>query len=439
MTIPASASASRFWATRLTVGALLGAIVGGILGGVVFGAFGTESTAVALIRLTPPPEFTAIATGADRTTPDTDVYISQYLAGEVAYLSGTGFSRSVAANLGQSEPDEIDVLREIGSSVVAISSSADSDADAVRTVQTAIDVYRAQVAQRAERQLRPILPALDEWEAAANAAGDAPRARQIQILRESLELQAGATANVTVLQPPTVDDVVARQWLIGAALGALIGGTAVPLGLMALRRRSGRVMSSAEVSAYVDGMMVPAVDLARVAPRSRSKNLIALARTLYAQCPSPGRARTIVIVGASPSSGTSSIAWLFEKAAAETEPVRSIRLRDESTASFRPIAGDATLIIDAGAIGESALIGEVVRQATELIMVARLNADTVQQIQAVRSATASGDAPLVAVLTYRPWSGFSRSGGGEDAVRERGPVGSAKGDSPTTTIESPHQ
>ena len=405
------ASASRIWVTRLVMGAIIGAIVGAAVGAAAFSVLGTDSTATSLVRLTPPPELMAIATGADRNTPDTDVYITQYMTGEVAYLSGDGFTRAVGASLGQSGPARIDVLQEIGSSVVVFSGRADSDADAIRLVQAAIDTYRAQIAQRSERQLRPILPALDEWEREAIAAGDAPEVRQIQTLRERLRLQATAPAGITVLQPPTVDDPAVGHWLLGAALGALLGGTAIPLWQMARRRRAGLLASPNDLSDTVDGVIVPTVDLAHAAPRSRSKELAVIARTLYAQCPSPGPARTIVIVGASPSSGTSILASLFERAAAETGPVHAIRLRDVATPSLAPAAGDATTVIDAGAIGETWLFQDAVRQATDLIVVARLGVDTVAQLFTVRSATAASDTPLVAVMTYGKRRAFSRNGG----------------------------
>lgn len=438
VTVRTPASASRIWVSRLAVGAAIGALCGAVLGGVAFSVLGTDSTATSLVRLTPPPELMAIATGADRSTPDTDVYISQYMTGEVAYLSGIGFTRAVGASLGQSGPAQIDVLQEIGSSVVVFTGKADSDADAIRTVQAAIDVYRAQIAQRSERQLRPILPALDEWEEEATGAGDFPRVRQIRELRESLRLQAGTPASVTVLQPPTVDEAMVDKWMLGAALGALIGGTAVPLAQMARRRKSGYLTSAAEISDTVDGVIVPAVDLRQAVPRSRSKKLVMLARTLYAQCPSPGPARTIVLIGASPSSGTSIIASLFERAAAETGPVRAIRLRDEATPSIHSADGDSTLVIDAGAIGDSWLIEEAIRQATDLIVVARLGVDTAQQVFMVRSATAASEVPLAAVVTFRPWRGFSRS----DGAVARDADGAARtdgGGSPMTTSGSSHQ
>lgn len=437
MRVPAQAY--RIWGARLVVGAAVGALLGALLGGIVFTALRTDSTATALVRLTPPAELTALVTGAARTTPDSDAYIDQYMAGELAYLSGVGFARAVGERLGKSGPVQIDVLQEIGSSVVVFSSSAGSDNDAIRTAQAAIDVYRGQIEERFERQLRPILPALDDWERAARAAGDGPRLRQIQTLRESIRLQAGAPASVAVLQPPTVGQTAGGQWLIGAVLGALLGGTAIPLLQMARRRKSGCLTSAAAIADQVDGVIVPAVDLGQAASPPQSKNVASLARTLYAQCPSTGRPRAIVLIGASPSSGTSVVASLFEMAAAEAGPVKAIRLTNELAPTSLSTDGNATLIVDAGAIGDSWLIEQAIRQATDLIVVARLGVDTEQQVFTVRSATTASEVPLAAVLTYLPLRGFSRSAGAPDG-RDADIVVRTDTDSSTrTTTRSPHR
>ena len=249
--------------------------------------------------------------------------------------------------------------------------------------------------------------------------------RQVQELRESIGLQAGTPASVTVLQAPAVDQTSGSRWLLGAVLGALLGGALVPLRQISRRRKSGYLTSASDVSDKVDGVIVPAVDLRRAGSDTGSNTSDTLARTLYAQCSSPGPARTIVLIGASPSSGTSVIASLFEKAAAEAGPVRAIRLQDESAPPLRS-AADATLVVDAGAIGDSWLMEEAVRQATDLIVVARLGADTVQQVFTVRSATTASEVPLAAVMTFRSRHGFSLSERTDDTA----------GDESSTTTRS---
>jgi hypothetical protein len=100
---------------------------------------------------------------------------------------------------------------------------------------------------------------------------------------------------------------------------------------------------------------------------------------------------------------------------------------------------DSTVIIDAGALGDSWRIAEAVRRATDLIVVTRLGADTAEQVLTVRSATTASDAPLAAVMTYRRWRGFSRSEG--DAVARDVEVAdrSGSGGSTMTTSGSSHQ
>lgn len=381
---------------RLAVGAVLGALLGAVVGGAAFLALGADSTATSMVRLAPPAELAALASGAQRTTPDSDTYVTQYVTGEVAYLSGVGFARDVAAELGQSDPAQLDVLSEMGSSVVILSASAATDSDAVTLVQTALDVYSAELAERSELQSRLVLDTLDQWEAAAVEGADFVRVQQVRALRQSIELQVSAPVSITVLAPPAVEQGTSSRPLIGAVLGALVGATAVPMLLRARRRRSGLVTSAAGVADAVDGVMVPHVDLSQ--PEEQPTSAISLARTLFAQRHSTGPAPTIVVIGAGGQSGTSVVAALLAAAAAEQGPVVTTKLSDEAPQT----APDAvTEVIDGGALADSPSIGAAIQRATDLIVVCRLDVDTVEQVQTVRSATASAAAPLIGVFTYR--------------------------------------
>ncbi|MCV7421467.1 hypothetical protein H7K45_13020 [Mycobacterium yunnanensis] len=401
--------ASRRRSARLAAGVAVGAVVGAAVGGLCFSALGTESTATALVRITPPAELTALATGADRSTPDTEAYVTQYVAGEVAFLSGTGFTRAVGASLGQNDSAKVDVLQEKGSAVIDFSGSAASDAEAIRLVQAAIDVYRGQVGERSKRQLLTILPALDAWEAEANAAGDLARVRDVRTVRESIDLAAGTPATIAVLQAPTAQGASESRWLLGAVLGALIGASLVPLRQFARRRKTGYLAAANDVVAYVDRVIGPTVDLDEVARLDQSG---VLGRTLLAQCTSPGPARIVVVIGASSSSGAEVVASLLAAAAAEGGPVKFIRLQDESSSPFGAVEDGATVVVDAGALGDSWLLSEAVRHATDLIVVARLDVDTVQQLYLVRSATSASSRGLAAIVTYRPRHRPPRHGSG---------------------------
>ncbi|MDZ4268967.1 MAG: hypothetical protein U1D00_25330, partial [Mycobacterium sp.] len=54
-----------------------------------------------------------------------------------------------------------------------------------------------------------------------------------------------------------------------------------------------------------------------------------------------------------------------------------------------------------GVVGDTALSPDVVAGATVIVLVARIEADTVAQVVTLRSATAAGAAPVMAVFTHR--------------------------------------
>ena len=398
-----SGPASRAWIARLIAGAIIGICVGAILGGLIFHTLSSDATATSFIRITQPVDLAAIAAGATQSTPDTNSNTENYVSGEVAYLSGHGFAQAVGNKLGKSDPADLKVAQDGHSSVVTISSTSATGDDAVKTVQAAIDVYRQQVAQRTDQQMRSILPALAQWEQVASDANNGARVQDVQNLRANIQLRAAQSSAIAVLQPPTTNDPSDHPWLIGVLFGGLVGGSLLVLGLMAYRKRSGRLTSATDISDAVDGVIVPPVDLRQPRRRSLCDKRTLLARTLYAQCPGAGPSRIIVLIGASPSSASAVVASLIKFAAAENGRVTSAKLTDGPIPSLPPADQETTLIIDVGAIGESKLTAEAIGVATDLIMVARFGADTVGQALAVRSATASSEAPLMAVFTYRPW------------------------------------
>jgi len=380
----------RAWRARLIAGALLGLFLGAALGGLTFGFLSTDSTATAFIRINPPVDFSAVAGGADQATPVPQDMSENYVAGEVSYLSGEGFAQAVGRKLALSEPASIVVAQAGGSSAVTISNSSPSADEARRTVQTAIDIYGQQLAQRVDQQLRTILPALDQWQQADAADGE--RIARVIALREAIVLQAAQASVVAVLQPPTVSDPRLSRWLIGVLLGGLLGAALVVLVVMRRARRSGQPMLVTQSAAATDGVLVPAVNIR--APSSTERS--ALARTLYTQCVPAKPNRVIVVLGATEDSGTSIIARMLEFAAGEQETVPSGAAADQH----------ATQIIEAGAIGASASAHHAINMATTIVVVVRIDHDTAAQALttcSACSAASTGGAPVLAVFTYRPW------------------------------------
>jgi len=371
---------SRLLRVKLFIAALIGLGVGALIGALVTTAMGAETTATAFVRLHYPVDLTAIAGGASQVTPDNQSNTGNFVAGEIAYLSGEGFAQTVAAKLAKNKPVILDVGQAADSSVVTISASASTAQDAIRTVQTVIDVYAQELQQRMDAQLRTILPALDQWQ--RNAGGDPARLQDVQRLRDSIELQSLQASRLDIVQPPTPDPAASHRWVMGAVLGAVVGAALLVATLLVLRRRSGRAALVKTVTDTVDGILLPALDLA-VAPRAKWGDEEARqARTLYAQCPGADADRTILVVGVSAGSGVSVVSELLSYAATTSAPA-------------------GARIVDGGVVGDSTLTPEVVDAATDIVLVARLEHDTMAQALAARSATASGPAPVAAVFTYR--------------------------------------
>jgi hypothetical protein len=395
-----TSSASRDWLFSLVIAAVVGIGLGALVGGLAFRVQNGDVVATALVRVTPPVDLGTIATGTAET--QWEAKTEGYVSGEVAYLSGQGFARAVGDALGSRDPAAITVTQNAMSPVLTMTARGKSASDADETVRTAIDVYRQQLTQRTDQQLKSILPTLEDWESAAVEAGDGARAEDVRTRRAAIQLHAAQSDVVEVLQPPAADASAGGRWMIGALFGGIAGGLLAILGLSAYRNRSGRLRSAADVADVVDGFIVPPVDLRQRDDRQSRAQSASLGRTMYAQCRGSAPNRVILLIGASPRSGTDVVASLLQSAAAEHGPAEYLDLK---TAEKLPSPTNKmrTLIVDAGALGESALAAEVIRAATDLIVVARLDSDTTAQMLAVRSATASSRVPLIALFTYRPW------------------------------------
>ncbi|OBB70335.1 hypothetical protein A6B34_18075 [Mycolicibacterium monacense] len=377
---------SRLVRVKYIAAALVGVCIGALSGGLAFAAMGTDTSATAFVRLQNPADLTAIAAGASQVTPDNQGNTSNFVGGEIAYLSGEGFAQAVARKMAMDEPAELNVAQAGESAVVTISNSSKSRGDAIRTVQVAIDLYRQELSQRVDEQLRTILAALSRWQ--QDETADPVRMQELARIRAAVELQASEASTLLVVQPPTPNHDSSGQWLIGVFLGGLLGGSGAVAILLARRRRSGRAAMTATLSDSVDGVLVPAVDLGAAAPDNHDGEQARVARTLYAQCPAAARGGVLLVIGASPSSGSAEVAELLELGAADQPP--SVRVRH------------------GGVVGDPTLTPDLITAATGIVLVARIDADTAAQAVALRSATADSDAPVVAAFTYHRAAGAHR-------------------------------
>ena len=379
-----SALETRFARTRMLIAAVIGLLVGALLGGLAFAAMPADSTATAFLRLQNPVDLTAIAGGADQITPDNQDNTGTFVAGEIAYLSGEGFAQAVARKM--AEDNE--------SAMVTISVTSPTEGQAVRTVQAAIDLYTAELEQRIDEQLRTILPTVTQWQ--QTGTEDPLRMQDLQRLRESVELQAAEAATLMVVQPPTPNYPSSKRWLIGVVLGALLGGAGAAVFVLARQRRAGRGAVVDTLTDCVDGVLVPAVDLDMPPREHWGEDQLRLARTLYTQVPVPGTSPTILVVGATSASGGAQVAELLEAAATETRPATASTGQHAS-----PPDSTGARVVAGGAVGDPTLTPDAVAEATAILLVARIDTDTAAQVLALRSAAGAGDAPVLAVFTYR--------------------------------------
>lgn len=359
---------SRLVIAKVIPGAVAGLILGALLGGLTFGALGSDTTATAFLRLRNPADLSAIAGGASQITPDTSDNASSFTAGEIAYLSGEGFAQAVGRKMALDEPAEFTVAQASESSIITVSSTDSSDDVAIRTVQTVIDLYRDDLEQRTDEQLRLLLPTVTRWQ---QQAPDPLRAQELQRIRDSIEIQAADAGTLLVVQPPSPNHPSSQQWLIGAVLGGLLGAACVAGYLLTRRRRTGRAALVSTLTGGVDGVLVPPVD-----PDIAGEERLRIARSLVAQLPSVGPDRLILVIGVSATSGGAAVASLLQAAA------------------------DGARVVFDGVLGSTTLTPDVIAAATDIVVVARLDSDTAPQVLGLQSAIASAAAPTAALFTY---------------------------------------
>lgn len=369
----------RGWHARLAIGAIVGLLIGAVVGGLAFSTLSTATTATAFIRITPPVDLTALAGGAQQTTPDIGNGPKEYVSGEVAYLSGEGFAKAVGDAAGLPGPAPIIVSQAQESAVVSISNRSPTPEQAQRVVQTAIDIYNRTLARAVEDQLQTILPTLEQWQRAG--AADGQPVADIAALRQAVLLQSTQAGHVNVVQPPTLADQGMSRWLIGAQLGGLLGAAAVILILMTRTRRAGHPFLVEQIAQVVDGIVIPAVNTRRPSDAGPAS----VARTLYTQCAGAVSPYTIAVLGTSPRSQAPVVAAMLESVAAERGPTYGAH------------------VVDAETIGPSPQTQEAIRTADTVVVVTKLNGDTAEQALTTCKAARAGGTPVLAVFTYQPW------------------------------------
>jgi uncharacterized membrane protein YeaQ/YmgE (transglycosylase-associated protein family) len=402
-----SQPASRIWIATLAVGMVVGIGAGAMVARFMTSDQPVMVTASSMIRVFEPSNLAAMATGG--SDQPTQGNAENYVSGELAYLSGSGFAQAVGNALGARAPDDISVTQNGTSSVLTLTADWATNAEAVKTVQAAVDLYERQLRERRQQQARSVLSALDRWAKEAGYSAESPAPADLRATRDRVELQAAQPGGVELMQLPTEvwSAGTSQQSRLMTLFGGLVGGLLVVTVLTAYRNRSHRLRSAALLAEAVDSVIVPAVDLSDRLPSHTDPRGAAAgrARTILAQCAATAPAPVVAVVGASGRSGTAHVAALLAFAAAEHGPVTKVTLTDAGVTRADLTGGHGALIIDAGPIGSSALAAEAVAAATHVLLVARLNVDCMSDVLAASSATELTGVPLQAVVTYRPWWG----------------------------------
>jgi hypothetical protein len=366
---------------------LAAAAVGAAIGASVL-APTAGATATSLIRMDFPIDANQIMTGTQpfpEAQPD-------YLAGEMVYLRSEGFVNAVARSLDQESLPTVTASLNGESNVVTISATADSGSEAIHTVDAAVATYIQHVQQERQSRYQPPLdavnatiPRLEEANRMAAELAMVPLEPTDELValylqRTSLEVQLQRAPAVGIIEPTELaasNAALPTSWL-GLVGGGLAGALLGLAGALAWRSRSGTLSSPEQLGV---GDQAPLRPVLRLSKRGVDA---AAGRAIHAQLPRSQGGR-IVVVGASAGSGSAAVARYIAAGVEEHEAVSE---------SIRP-----TTIVNGGSLDDSPALIDAADQASQIVVVARLNYDVADEVGAVIKAMAQRDVPVAVVCT----------------------------------------
>jgi hypothetical protein len=307
----------------------------------------------------------------------------------------------------------LSATQDAQSSIVTLSASDANFDGAARIVNAALKVYdghaRQLISERGKAAIDGINAILVREKTSptdpAPPPGDTRTDRQtptdqLQAQLYWIEVQTQRLTPFQVVSPPSETNTGGvPKWQLGVVGGALLGGLALLGGALVWRRRVGVVTSPSALDPVVQRVLVPTVALGRLAPGSAAHT--ALARTLNNQL-SAARAGTILVVGASAESGTSDIARLIAAAGKEHSEVRLVDLSGspDSVEAFRAgLASGTASVIDGGSIDTSPLLPQAADVAGQVVVVARIGSDVIDEVRTTALLATDRDLPVCAVCT----------------------------------------
>ena len=310
---------------------LAGMVLGGVLGGIYSAstAGGAEASALVEIYATDTATLPSRNTGGSGSAADE---IANFAANEFVALSGEAFKESVATAVGDPKAPAITVTRVGQSTVASFSAKGDTDEAGLRVVRTAVDLYTQRRARDLEDYARRTVGGIDRTVADLQAATP-PRSQGVEVqqrvdrlLAQRADLELLLNSDVSpakVVGPPSSVAPSGTPWLLGGALGALVGGLAAVGALTFRRSKTSLILDTAAAESVVAPILHPVVAL----PADWQQRTLSVgsARDRYAARLLAGQVagsrplvgRAVGVVGASAQSGARAVATLLAVGAAE--------------------------------------------------------------------------------------------------------------------------
>jgi len=377
------------WVAPLWPVTIVGAALGAAVGSLVVTPVVTYS-ATSVVALEVPIGINQLMTGMQQFSDS----IPDYLGGELTYLNSEGFRGAVGVKLGRpASAPEVIATRSGKSDLFTLAASAQSAADARRVVDAAVATYMDHVREvntdrykSAVAAIDAVVPVLEQNKQHAGIVATPPELAALYNQRAALQVQLQRDPGVIVVEP-TADKGSTTPLPLGPIGGGAVGGLLALGAALIWRSRRGIITSPKQIG----DQLAPCP----VVPLGESDIDQTIARSIYAVLPPPRTGR-IVVVGASANSQSQAVADYVSFAASEHGPVKDVDLSD-TTNSSGPDPDDITIVVNAGPWASSSAVTDVIDDANQIIIVARLNIDTRQSVAELCQAMSQQSAPFCVV------------------------------------------
>lgn len=381
------------WPATL-VGVVLGAIIGTL---VALSITADATTATTQVRIDPPVDPNQILTNSPMPA-DT---LQGYLAGEVAYLTSSGFHDAVAKELGGDASPALTATQQGQAAIIAIAATEPTPDAAKRTVDVALKVYGGHVYDLNKVRVQSALDAVNgavvrlRQQAVADAATQSEpfdeavfneRTKDLDGKRVALESQIDRAPGIQPVETTVAQSSAGQSTkLLGGIGGALLGGLVALGATLVWRSRSHVVSSVGQLQREIDPVPV----IAPVVEIGKSRRSLEVARALYSQLPQP-RIGVILVVGATDGSGATEVARLLHAAAGEHVSAGSLgmaELNGKDSAAVKATVDElissgelGSVIVDGGSLTGSSQVVDIAELADQILVVTRIGHDTLDEV-----------------------------------------------------------